>query len=288
VLYNDYSEISDHIREYDAGWAVNPESQQSLSAAIDEIFANPELVRKKSENAQRLVKDRFTWDKTILPLLDFLRHPVKAAVAEPAIGAIWARPSFLIPKGACVDVPILIGASLSQSFVLPADGIISLEVPISKAKEISEASDLSMEFLIKKANGAKVLKKTVPLRKLPNQGLFIINLPRLFSLSGGTELTLELNLHGNSSSQDNARAVVITKGLEKSVFPFQGILKTNTSQNMAATALAISFVPGFSPVSHAINLARRAWGMARHGQWTRLLGAIRRRAPLLVQSLKRI
>ena len=51
VLYNDFAELSDHIRDYDAGWTVNPEDDLQIQAAIEEIFARPDIVAEKGRNA---------------------------------------------------------------------------------------------------------------------------------------------------------------------------------------------------------------------------------------------
>jgi hypothetical protein len=75
VIYNDYSELSEYIRTYDAGWAVNPDDQEAVAEVVDEILANPSILYAKSENAQRLVRECFTWDKTIAPLDAFIRSP---------------------------------------------------------------------------------------------------------------------------------------------------------------------------------------------------------------------
>ena len=40
-----------------------------------EIFDQPAGVGRRSEQAQKLVRDRFTWDKTIGPLDEFIRAP---------------------------------------------------------------------------------------------------------------------------------------------------------------------------------------------------------------------
>jgi glycosyltransferase involved in cell wall biosynthesis len=79
VLYNDYSELSDLIREYDAGWTVDPERPEQIAAALDEIFGRPELVDRKSENAQRLVRERLSWDRGT----DWIDHIVRTASARP-------------------------------------------------------------------------------------------------------------------------------------------------------------------------------------------------------------
>ncbi|MBW4446674.1 MAG: glycosyltransferase [Spirirestis rafaelensis WJT71-NPBG6] len=75
VIYNDYAELSDYIREYDAGWIVDPEDTEAIAAVINEIFDHPEIVAEKSQNAQRLVREKLNWEKTIDSIDQFVRHP---------------------------------------------------------------------------------------------------------------------------------------------------------------------------------------------------------------------
>jgi glycosyltransferase involved in cell wall biosynthesis len=75
VIYNDYSDLSSYIKEYRAGWCVNPHDDSALRNAIRQAIHEPELVLEYGRNAQRLVRDCFTWDKTIQPLVDYLANP---------------------------------------------------------------------------------------------------------------------------------------------------------------------------------------------------------------------
>lgn len=75
VIYNDYSELSSHIGEYQAGWVVDPQDKEEVAKVIEGILNSPEIVRQRSENAQRLVRENFTWDRTIGPLDAFCRSP---------------------------------------------------------------------------------------------------------------------------------------------------------------------------------------------------------------------
>jgi GT2 family glycosyltransferase len=75
VIYNDYAELSDYIREYDAGWIVDPEDKQAIINVLEDIFDRPEQVVKKSHNARRLVRERLNWEHTIMPMDHFIRHP---------------------------------------------------------------------------------------------------------------------------------------------------------------------------------------------------------------------
>jgi len=65
VIYNNYAEITDYIREYNAGWIVDPQDREAIATVLNEIFEHPEQVAERSQNAQRLVRERLTWDKTI-------------------------------------------------------------------------------------------------------------------------------------------------------------------------------------------------------------------------------
>lgn len=75
VIYNNYAELSEHIREYDAGWCVDASDKESVQAAVRDVLANPQKAVEKGANAQRLVRERFTWDKTIEPLARFCANP---------------------------------------------------------------------------------------------------------------------------------------------------------------------------------------------------------------------
>jgi GT2 family glycosyltransferase len=75
VIYHDYAELSDYIREYNAGWTVDPTDSRAIRAVFDEILSRPECLNERSLAAQRLVRERLTWDKTIAPLDGFVRRP---------------------------------------------------------------------------------------------------------------------------------------------------------------------------------------------------------------------
>ncbi|HPQ68913.1 MAG TPA: glycosyltransferase [bacterium] len=76
VVYGDYGELAKPIRDYDAGWVVAPDDEKAVAAALDEIFGDPQAVRRKGENAQRLAREQYTWEQAIKPLLAFVANPV--------------------------------------------------------------------------------------------------------------------------------------------------------------------------------------------------------------------
>lgn len=77
VIYGDYGELAAPIREYDAGWVLDPTDKKALSRALDEIFTDPSLVANKSDNARKLAAERFTWEKATAPLAKFVAKPTR-------------------------------------------------------------------------------------------------------------------------------------------------------------------------------------------------------------------
>lgn len=75
VIYNNYAELSEHIAEYKAGWCVDPCDEAAVRRAVMEAISDPDMVEEYGRNAQRLVRDRFTWDKSIEPLARFCANP---------------------------------------------------------------------------------------------------------------------------------------------------------------------------------------------------------------------
>lgn len=75
VIYHDYAELSDYISEYDAGWLVDPQDTAAIRCVVEQVLDNPAEVVRRGQNAQRLVRERLTWDRTIEPLDAFCRSP---------------------------------------------------------------------------------------------------------------------------------------------------------------------------------------------------------------------
>lgn len=85
VIYNNYAELAAYIKEYNAGWILNPQDKDGLRRVIEEMLATPEETAQRGRNAQQLVRERLTWDKTITPLDAFCRHPYKREKGRPLL-----------------------------------------------------------------------------------------------------------------------------------------------------------------------------------------------------------
>jgi glycosyltransferase involved in cell wall biosynthesis len=70
VIYNDYSDLSELIERYNAGWLVDPSDEKAIREVVRSILENPSEVRKRSVNASNLAKNEFSWDKLVKNLLE--------------------------------------------------------------------------------------------------------------------------------------------------------------------------------------------------------------------------
>lgn len=75
VLYNDYSELSGLIAEYDAGWALNPEDRSALEKVVRDILERPEQLGPKRQAAQKLVREKLNWTEAVKPLARWCQSP---------------------------------------------------------------------------------------------------------------------------------------------------------------------------------------------------------------------
>lgn len=292
VLYNNFGELSEHISEYDAGWCVDPTSEEEIAQALDEIFNNPELVAQKSRNAVRLVKDRFSWDKTILPLVEFLQNPTKQKPSTPAVGQICSRASYLTPNGTQVDVPLHVqAAAVEQSFIMPAENISTVEVGLALAAgEESRNSFSAVELTLRTKRGRTLRKMQVAAADVPVNGEICIPVPVLGRPSGGSELIVSVRVLGDAKGEGTAP--VLLRALIEPVYPFtdhrtvsvRGV--TLLGEEVPVGALALRFLPGTGRVYRAQLLAERGWMMIRQGEWRRLVRAVRNRIPQVLARIR--
>jgi len=75
VIHAAFSEISDHIRAYEAGWIVPHDDPEALRDVVISILANPYEAKRRGENAQRLARELFSWDSTVGKLDAYVRRP---------------------------------------------------------------------------------------------------------------------------------------------------------------------------------------------------------------------
>ena len=91
VIIGNYYDDSRLIAEYHAGWVIDPTDTNGLKQVVEQIFAQPELVKQYSQNAQKLVREKLTWDKTIEPLHQFCLNPKKLVKQESMLKRVAER-----------------------------------------------------------------------------------------------------------------------------------------------------------------------------------------------------
>ncbi len=288
VMYNNFGEIAVHISEYDAGWCLDPRDEKAISETIDEIFNDAETVKLKSKNAQRLVKERFSWDKTIQPLVDFLKAPQVLSESDPVMGLVYTRPSFLQAKGETKDIILTEQClEIKQSIIVPAENICGVEVPVflpaSKCRDIIDSVSLTLS-----SKGRQIARKTFRKEQIPVTGVLSVILPFWRAPVGGEELELCFKVKLLSSFKANSKKpteILGLRALTEVKFPFLPLSSDcNTALNIKA--LALSFMPAEYSMAYKLKLmARRGMEMIRQGQWRRLYRAVLRRLPRLMSKL---
>jgi len=76
VIYGDYGELAQLIQEYEAGWTVRPDDAGAVESVVQSVLQDRKELRRRSDNARRLVRERLTWDTTVGPLDAFVNDPV--------------------------------------------------------------------------------------------------------------------------------------------------------------------------------------------------------------------
>lgn len=114
VIYNDYADLSEHIRNYDAGWTLSPGDEQQLSSIFGEIFNNKDLVNRKGQNAQKLARDLFSWDRAVTSIEKLLERKTH----DPTLDIVLDGPE-------SADFPLT--KPLSQRFLSRVDRLSAVE-----------------------------------------------------------------------------------------------------------------------------------------------------------------
>jgi glycosyltransferase involved in cell wall biosynthesis len=93
LLCNRYLPIARLVEKFDAGWIVD--EPDSLDYLVSNIVSRPQDWRRKSANALKLVGEVLDPERSVQPLLDWLKSPLKAkrlvetpsaAAGEPVLG----------------------------------------------------------------------------------------------------------------------------------------------------------------------------------------------------------
>jgi len=75
TVVNNYSYLAPLVGEYDAGWVADPDDAEALKTTFERVRAERDDWAAKSKGAQRLVRERFTWETAVRPLVEFVENP---------------------------------------------------------------------------------------------------------------------------------------------------------------------------------------------------------------------
>jgi len=88
VIISDFYWVSELVREYDAGWLVDPLAEGAVRRITLDILRNPDILRERAANAQRLVAENLTWDRCVEGLDRFCKSPEKLAKSRTLIASV--------------------------------------------------------------------------------------------------------------------------------------------------------------------------------------------------------
>ncbi|HUT03513.1 MAG TPA: glycosyltransferase family 4 protein [bacterium] len=88
VIISDFYWISELVKSYDAGWLVDPLEKGAVKKAVQEILRDPDVLRQRAANAQRLVAENLTWDRCVEGLDAFCRSPRKLRKSTSLVATV--------------------------------------------------------------------------------------------------------------------------------------------------------------------------------------------------------
>jgi len=103
VVHADYDELGAWIREYEAGWVVDPTDEESIRETIEHILENPKEVERRSANARSLAAERLAWDRGIEPLHRFCVDPQVRIKSPPLFRKLSLEIARLEEEHDCIE-----------------------------------------------------------------------------------------------------------------------------------------------------------------------------------------
>ena len=121
VIYNNFSDLSDLIREYNAGWLVDPSNREQIKNTVAEILNNPTEILVRSKQAKRLAENEFSWVKHATEISNRIaRKRVKRKFND-----------FINDRKENADFYLGEGKEINQTFISRHDGLSKIEARIA-------------------------------------------------------------------------------------------------------------------------------------------------------------
>jgi hypothetical protein len=74
VIHPPFTEVSEMISEYDAGWLVDPRDTRGIESVLDEIIQSPDVLRRKTKNARTLARAVIDPAEAVRPLVRIMER----------------------------------------------------------------------------------------------------------------------------------------------------------------------------------------------------------------------
>ncbi len=227
VIYNDYADLGELIRRYDAGWCVSPSNREQLASVIDSIVDDPAMVQRKSENASRLARELFSWDRAVEPLLPFLSVSDRGKLRETDI---------IVDFPDSASFPLVDGAPVEQYFVCRIDGLSRVECRIAThGRKVSAPLTFSLYEVPGGESGSSrrylIAQKMAAADAIVNNEWFALDVEPLRDSGGKTFL---LRIESQSTAESESASPWAVKG---SPYPLIGFYYGAKPQEHAALCL---------------------------------------------------
>jgi glycosyltransferase involved in cell wall biosynthesis len=72
VIHPPFTEVSEMIADYDAGWLVDAQDTKALGSVLDEVLESPDALRQKTKNARTLARAVIDPAEAVRPLVGIM------------------------------------------------------------------------------------------------------------------------------------------------------------------------------------------------------------------------
>jgi glycosyltransferase involved in cell wall biosynthesis len=220
IIYNDFADLSEYIRAYDAGWCIPPDNKEALLKVLHEIYENPDLVKEKSRNAFRLAAEIFDRKKSAQKIFDLLALP--QVPLEDQIDILMDLPE------SC-DLILKSDAPLEQHFTCRMNGLQEVAILFATHNTVPDG-DLEISLYHKKESPGVMSTTFLHSSKksaseIKNNEWVHISLPPILD-SAGKEYVLKIHRKGIT----NDRLGPWT--MKSSPYPLKGLFEKGKRQGV--------------------------------------------------------
>lgn len=318
IICSSFSDISEKVWEYEAGWIVDSPAGRELEMVVDEIKSNPEVVAIRGANALRLAENYFNIEAGaisgsavgVAPLLVKLMSSLAVVGqgrlagyggggrAAPVLGQISSRPPLFEMRGESADI-VLTGAATTfeQRFVSPVEALVGVAVDYGFYPGVSRR-ELSVLLQLMQEDGSLIVERRIDATDLDPSGSLSIILPPQRTLVGGSPLKFRFQLSPTAPdrSWDPEVPLMVVRGVVDCAYPVVGdvvlgVVREGRFEKVGSTnsgaAVAFNFLPSEFSARYVLrSQMQRAVSLVRRGEWRRVGQAVSRRVTVISDVIR--